>query len=77
MKNKYHYATVDAATFLAAAHLATPKDSYLSQDEELKAVREVFAKGYRFVCFSPDGELALFVNEGFTRIREEQPCGSK
>jgi hypothetical protein len=58
---RFHYAAVATETFIAASRVATPPDSYLAMDAELKALREdIFAKGYRFVGFSPDGATSLF-----------------
>jgi hypothetical protein len=61
---KYHYAAVLAETFLAAAMVDRPTDSYLSMDSDLKALQEILKMGYRFVRFSPDGKLALFEKGG-------------
>lgn len=57
---KYVYATVDARTFLDAEQAVKQPDSYLSMDENLKAIHELLKSGYQFKCWSPDGEQALF-----------------
>jgi hypothetical protein len=56
----FHYATVSAVVFIEAARVVTPPDSYLSEDKELAALRDLQSKGYRFISFSPDGVYALF-----------------
>lgn len=58
--NRYHYVSVDAAAFLQISKMPVPKDSYLSEDVEARTFHVLLNKGYRFVCFAPNANLALF-----------------
>jgi len=60
-KIRYHYATVKAETVFALAMVPRPKDSYISKDSDSEALKELLAKGYRWV--RTDGEIAVFEKE--------------
>jgi len=55
---RYHYATVNAQTFLGACKVPAPPDSYLAMDEETRALIDILKLGYRFIAIHDD--LALF-----------------
>jgi hypothetical protein len=55
---RYHYATVRADALFLLTKVPIPKDSYVSNDEETKAVRKLLAAGYRWI--RTDGEWAVF-----------------
>ncbi|GEM_PF-1758174 len=57
-RSTYHYATVRADALVAMARVPAPEDSYLSLDGEVAAVRDLLAKGYRWI--RTDGEWAVF-----------------
>lgn len=46
---RYHYATVPADAVIGAARLCTEPDSFIADDGESKAIRELLANGYRWV----------------------------
>ena len=51
-KKIFHYVTIKADTFMEIARheLTVPKDSFLTADNEVAACKDLFRKGYRFVC---------------------------
>jgi methionine aminopeptidase len=44
-----------------AAHITTEPDAYVAEDATIRAVRELLAKGYRWV--RTDGDWAVFEKE--------------
>lgn len=68
----YHYATVRADAVAAMARVPAPEDSFLSLDAEVAAVRDLLAKGYRWI--RTDGEWAVFERAVHTPRRpNDQP----
>jgi hypothetical protein len=55
---RYHYVTVPATDVYGAATLCTEPDSFIADDEGVRAVRDLLHKGYRWVR-SEQG-LAIF-----------------
>lgn len=61
---RYHYATIDAETFLRASKLPLPgPDAYLAKDQQTEALTDILEKGYRFVSLDPASNLAVFEKE--------------
>ena len=61
---RYHYATLDAETFLQASRVPPPgPDAYLAKDAQTEALRDLLEKGYRFVTLEPSSKLAVFEKE--------------
>lgn len=58
---KYHYATVKFSDLAPICKVPSPKDSYISEDETVKAVSDLLKKGYRWI--RTDGEYAVFEKE--------------
>lgn len=61
LKSKYHYATMHASSLFDITHVPMPKDSFLTEDAEVKALRDLLMKGYRWI--RTDGETAIFEKE--------------
>ncbi|MBE2180152.1 MAG: hypothetical protein IAE97_06740 [Chthoniobacterales bacterium] len=60
-RRRFDYATVSAEALRAVTARPMPPDSYVSQDRDTEAVRDLLAKGYRWV--RTEGELAIFEKE--------------
>jgi hypothetical protein len=60
-KRRFHYATVPAEYVLLASRIDTGPDAYVADDAATIAVRDLLAKGYRWV--RTDGEWAVFEKE--------------
>ncbi len=54
----YHYATMPLGAVAEMGRVPAPEDGYLSEDENVRAIRDLLAKGYRWV--RSDGEWAVF-----------------
>ncbi len=60
-KRRFHYATVPMEDVAWEAHITTEPDAYVAEDATKIAVRELLAKGYRWV--RTDGDWAVFEKE--------------
>jgi hypothetical protein len=60
-KRRFHYATVPLEDVAWAAHITTEPDAYVADDAATQAVRELLAKGYRWV--RTDRDWAVFEKE--------------
>jgi hypothetical protein len=61
---RYHYATIDAETFLQASRVPGPgPDAYLAMDAHAEALTGILEKGYRFITLDPASNLAVFEKE--------------
>ena len=60
-KRRFHYATVSAESVLLAGRIDVRPDGYVTDDAETIAVRNLLAKGYRWI--RTDGGLAVFEKE--------------
>jgi hypothetical protein len=58
IRTRYHYATMPFTTVAHMLQMPIPPDAYLSEDDNSKALRELLAKGYRWV--RTDGDLCIF-----------------
>lgn len=61
MRRRFDYATVNAEAVRAVTARPMPDAGYVSQDRDTEAVRDLLAKGYRWV--RTEGELAIFEKE--------------
>ena len=60
-KRRFHYATVSAEAVLLAGRIDVRPDAYVAEDAETIAVRNLLAKGYRWI--RTDGGWAVFEKE--------------
>jgi len=60
-KRRFHYATVSAESVLLAGRIDVRPDAYVAEDAETIAVRNLLAKGYRWI--RTDGGWAVFEKE--------------
>jgi hypothetical protein len=60
-KRRFHYATVPAEYVLLASQVGSWPDAYVAEDATTIAVRELLAKGYRWI--RTDAGWAVFEKE--------------
>jgi hypothetical protein len=60
-KRRFEYASVNADAVRAVTARPMPDAAYVSQDRDTEAVRDLLAKGFRWV--RTEGELAVFEKE--------------
>ena len=60
-RRRFEYACVNADAVRAVTARPLPPDAYVSDDLDTEAVRDLLAKGYRWV--RTEGELAVFEKE--------------
>ena len=60
-RRKFEYATVSAEAVRAVTARPMPPDAYVSQDRDTEAVRDLLARGFRWV--RTEGDLAVFEKE--------------
>jgi hypothetical protein len=58
--NCYHYATIKLTALIAITKVPVPQDSFLADDEESRAARELISRGYRLVATLPEHDAAIF-----------------